>query len=828
MDMRHSARSRRRAAVAGLFLLGAVLPMVGSAQAESGGDQPAQAADGDAVVRRDSRHDTSAPLRVLVQRSAREAGSRQGAEAEAGSRQPTRTLSRPPSPGHEADGALQTERIEPNLPSIGKSFEGIANVDQAPASQSIPSSTNGEAGINQYVQLVNRSMAVFSKTNGSLLLGPFPTNDIWADFGGRCEDSNRGDPIVLYDQIDDRWVISQFAFRLNARGDPVGPYFECIAVSQSPDATGSWHRYAFLIDNTELNDDPKLGVWPDAYYMGVNEFEQTQNFAYSGVKVVAFEREQMLTGAAAQSVIRQRGTATSAIQPFTLLPADLDGGALPPPGSPNYFVELDAGEFGGGDRLKIYEFAVNWADPPSSTFTGPTLLPVAPFDPILCGSGNCIHQPNGPRLDTLSDRLMFRNAYRNLGGHESIVVNHTVAALGNQAGVRWYELRSPGAAPVIHQQGTFAPGSVHRWMGSAAMDGDGNLAVGYSASSSSVHPSIRYAGRLANDPLGQLAQGENTLRHGTGSQTHPSARWGDYTDMTIDPVNDCTFWYTNQYYSATSATGWRTRIGSFKFPSCGPGDPTSTVSINNDQSLEGENPVQFTVSLSEPVDQQVTVNYATANGTAIGGSDYVAESGTVTFAALDTQETIDIVEVDDSAVEADEFFFVNLSGPTNVTIDDGQGLGTINNDDVACPGREGEAGNHIVGTAAGETLMGTGGRDIICGLGGSDVLQGVGGNDLLIGGDGPDRLEGGTDSDRLEGGTAADDLFGQKGPDSILGGAGNDLGHGQGGNDSLAGQKGNDALFGEAGNDSFHGGGGTDRCVQGPGSGARVACERFN
>jgi hypothetical protein len=718
---------------------------------------------------------------------------------------PARTIPRPAPSGHEADGALQTGRFGPNLPSTSLRFSGIANADQL--EKPIPPDPNGEAGIGQYVQMVNFSMAVYDKDTGAELLPPFSTNAIWEGFDGGgtvCEETNQGDPIVLFDQIADRWLISQFAFRLNAQGDPRGPYFECIAVSQSPDATGEWHRYQFLIDETELNDYPKLAVWPDAYFMSVNEFDQNRSFAYSGIKVVAFERDQMLLGGVARMVIRQRGPATG--QPFGLLPSDLDGDTLPPPGSPNYFVELDANEFGTGhgDRLRIYRFLVDWTTPGNSTFTGPALVSVAPFDPTLCGSGNCIHQPDGPRLDTLSDRLMFRNAYRNFGTHESIVVNHTVAAMGNQAGIRWYELQSPVATDpwTRFQQGTFAPGSLHRWMGSAAMDQDGNMAVGYSASSSSVHPSIRYAGRLADDPLGQLGQGENSIQHGTGSQTHPEARWGDYTDMTIDPVDDCTFWYTNQFYPQTKPRAWQTRIASFTFPSCGPGDPGPTISIFNDQSLEGGNPVRFTVELSEPVSQQVTVDYSTANGTARAGSDYVTENGTVTFAATDVQETIEIVEVDDSAVEENEFFFVNLSDPSNATIDDGQAQGTINNDDVACPGREGQAGNHIVGTPAGERLRGTGGRDIICGLGGNDRLEGIGGNDVLIGGLGADVLLGGIGADLLNGGAGADNLLGGGGADRYRGGSGADRLYAGWGNDRMAGGTGRDIWLNF---DSLHG-----------------------
>src|SRR3990172_1213984 len=306
-----------------------------------------------------------------------------------------------------------------------------------------------------------------------------------------------------------------------------------------------------------MNDYPKFGVWPDAYYMSINQFVfsgDTEDFAGPGA--VAFEREKMLSGLPANMVYFDIGTPYA-----SLLPSDMDGFTLPPAGSPNYFVQF--GDDGEGvwdtDRLMVFQFHVDWNNPSASTFSGPSVLNTEPFDSHLCDYywSICIPQPDaGGALTALPDRLMYRLAYRNFGDHESLVVNHTVEVDGaDHAGIRWYEIRNPGGAPTIYQQGTYAPDSNHRWMGSIAMDGNGNMALGYSVSSGTVYPSIRYTGRLVADTPGTLPQGEAVLIAGGGRQTHSSSRWGDYSAMSVDPVDDCTFWYTQEYYATTSSPG---------------------------------------------------------------------------------------------------------------------------------------------------------------------------------------------------------------------------------------------------------------------------------
>jgi hypothetical protein len=240
-----------------------------------------------------------------------------------------------------------------------------------------------------------------------------------------------------------------------------------------------------------------------------------------------------------------------------LLPSDLDGSTSPPSGSPNYYAAF------GDDALDIWKFHVDWTNPGSSSLSGPQSVATAPFD-AACDS--CVVQPApGTTLDTLSDRLMFRLAYRRFADHESLIVNHTVATK-KAAGVRWYELRDPGGTPTIHQQGTFSPNSLFRWMGSAATDKMGNMAIAYSVSGKSVSPSIRYTGR-ANDDMPNRLASEQILLKGGGAQKSPD-RWGDYSSMSVDPTDDCTFWFTTQFLKDTGSFNWHTAIANIRFEAC--------------------------------------------------------------------------------------------------------------------------------------------------------------------------------------------------------------------------------------------------------------------
>jgi hypothetical protein len=454
------------------------------------------------------------------------------------------------------------------IPSPLLSFDGPGNLCNCSPPDSV-----GDVGPNHYVVMTNLSYQVFDKS-GMSVLGPIANNTLWAGFGGDCQTDNSGDPVVLYDQLADRWMLSQFTAS--------GPtYFNCVAVSQTGDPTGAFYRWAFTT-GTNFPDYPKYGIWPDALYISTREFAGA---SFAGIGAYAIKRSELIAGMAAPQVISF--LVPPGAMPYNtgdgLLPADLDGYTPPPAGSPGYYVGLmdNGGPYGAPmDAMTLWKFVADFVDAPLSSFTLTNTIPVAAFDSIfdLCGgTRNCIPQPStANRLDHQGyrQRTIWRLAYRNFGSHESLVTNSSVEVAGapNISGVRWYELRSPTAGPFIQQQGTYAPGvadGIHRWFGSIAMDTSGNMALGFSASNTVVFPSIYYTGRVLGDPLGTLPQGEATIVAGTGSQTG-SQRWGDYSSMNVD-VDDCTFWYVTEYVPTTSSIGWRTRIGSFKYPTCGLG-----------------------------------------------------------------------------------------------------------------------------------------------------------------------------------------------------------------------------------------------------------------
>lgn len=445
------------------------------------------------------------------------------------------------------------DQPQPLAPTVLNSFEGLGTGIPGFSIAGAPPDTNGAPGLTQYVQWVNTSLAVFDKTTGAIIAGPILGNSLFTNLGGDCAAKNSGDPIVLYDKLANRWVLSQFAINQTA-----GAFHQCVAVSTSSDATGTYNIYSF--DYSTFDDYPKMGTWPDAYYTTFNMFNG--NF-FVGGDVCAYDRNAMLNGQPATQICFQQGNSVGG-----LLPSDVDGIVPPPAGSPNYVLMF------GSNNLELFKFHVDFTNPGNSTFTGPTIIPVAAFTP-LCGGGVCVPQP-GPtttQLDSLADRLMYRLAYRNFGDHESLVVNHSVALNGGGGGIRWYEIQSPNGTPTLAQQSTFAPDLSYRWMGSIAMDKAGDMALGYTISTTLIHPSIWFTGRNASDPASTM-QTEDTMFKGSGSQTVTSrgtalSRWGDYSAMQVDPSDDCTFWYTSEYLPADGAFNWGTRIGNMKFSGCG-------------------------------------------------------------------------------------------------------------------------------------------------------------------------------------------------------------------------------------------------------------------
>ncbi|HEX7975404.1 MAG TPA: hypothetical protein VF498_13430, partial [Anaerolineales bacterium] len=419
---------------------------------------------------------------------------------------PAQIREMPEPAGGESEGAQPARPFVPDpvlqnsfgssaaAPAPSINFEGVGNLDSV-----YPPDTNGDVGPNHYVQWINLHFQIWNKS-GVSLYGPAAGNTLWSGFGGPCQTQNSGDPIALYDRLADRWVMAQFTSS--------SPYGECVAVSTTPDPTGSYYRYFFQFSTSTFYDYPKLGVWPDGYYLTANRFAGA--LLFSGASAIVLNRSAMLNGQAAAFQEFQTSTSFG-----SLLPANFTGPTSPPAGEPNFVTNISS------SALNLWKFHVDWNNSANSTFTGPTALPVAAWNQLCSGTRSCIPQPGtSVGLDSLGDRLMYRLTYRNYGDHEALAVTHSVnvANSGVQAGLRWYEVRNPNGTPIIYQQGTFAPDTTNRWMGSIGFDASGDMAIVYSVSSSSVFPGIRYTGRLVSDPLGQLPQGESTLIDGSGSQ----------------------------------------------------------------------------------------------------------------------------------------------------------------------------------------------------------------------------------------------------------------------------------------------------------------------
>jgi hypothetical protein len=540
--------------------------------------------------------DVSMPLRALA-KTARTSARRNEVRL---SPEPGATVK---SADYSGDGALQTTSV--TAPAIGgtiANFEGLGNQDNFNllGRRVNPPDPVGDVGPNHYVEMVNLTFAVYSKT-GTRLLGPVDLGSLWADFPIEdCTDES-GDPVVLYDQTTDRWLLTQFTTRGLNPATPTAPFYNCVAVSQTGDPTGAYYRYAFITQpDTEdggyfFPDYPKYGVWRDSYIMTTRDFGFDDRY---GISVYGLEKNKMVDGdpnaRAVQFFLEDRNVPLNLIGDG-LLPPDIDGNTKPKNEVPAPIVgtQDDGGGYGATfDALNIWEFDVKWRSTPIASIALKAQLPVAAFDSIFpCGvvpgslppdARDCLPQPgvtDGSRfLDILSyrQRPTWRLAYRNKGAFETMVTNQSVEALPGVAGVRWYEIRRTGGTYSVHQQGTYAPNDgVHRWMGSVAADKNGSMALGYSVVNGiDVYPGIRYTGRLAGDPLGQMTLGEGTVINGTAAQTHVNSRWGDYTSMNVDPVDDCTFWYVNEYYTVEGAAqaplgnGWQTRIASFKLPGC--------------------------------------------------------------------------------------------------------------------------------------------------------------------------------------------------------------------------------------------------------------------
>lgn len=428
-----------------------------------------------------------------------------------------------------------------------QNFEGTPNVNGV-----YPPDTDGDVGPNHYFQMINLSFQIFDK-EGNSLYGPADNSTLWDDFIGPWTGTNDGDPILLYDEEADRWMASQFAINTND-----GSYWELFAISKTPDPTGEYYRYAF--EFPAFNDYPKIGIWHDAYYASFNMFGE-----YNRVAAAAFERDAMLEGDPDARMVLFDLPDDS--EPWSMLPSDFDG-TEPDQQEPNYFAYMVDDLFGDEDKIVFWEFDVDWDNTANSTFEETFSFDVSSFDSEICQAyrNRCIPQPGTDvKLETLSDRLMFRLQYKDFGDYKVMLTNHTVDVDGTgHAGIRWYEFRNEGDGWFLRQEGTFAPDSDNRWMGSIAMNDEGMIALGYSVSSPNTYPSIRYTGRGPNSPLGEMVFVEESIIEGTGSQYGDAARWGDYAMMSVDPVDDETFWFTTEYVEQSGSVNWQTRIASFQ------------------------------------------------------------------------------------------------------------------------------------------------------------------------------------------------------------------------------------------------------------------------
>ena len=586
----------------------------------------------------------------------------------------------------QKDPVLQTAENSPSLqtPNFNVEFDGIGYGDNF-FCNCMPPDNDGAPGTTQYVQYVNLTYEVFDKS-GNTLLGPLSGNDFWSGFGGSCETGNSGDPIVRFDAAAQRWVVAQLGLASS------GPDFECVAVSTTADATGSYYRYAFPFN--DFPDYPKLGVWPDAYYFTFNNWAFGASFV--GANACAADRNNMLAGNAATMQCFQQNSDQS-----SLLPSDLDGATPPAAGTPNFFVELDPD---GSANLDMFQFHVDFTTPANSTFTGPTLIPVAAFTPLCNNFGghrNCVPQPTAGSdlLEALSDRLMYRLSYRNFGDHTTLLVSHSIVA-GSSGGVRWYEIHDPETSPTVFQSGTFAPDSQWRWMPSVAMDQNQDIAVGFSrsGSGSGQYPSIVYAGRAPSDPLGTL-ESEVVLVAGEGSQISGDVeRWGDYTSMTVDPTDDCTFWFTEEYLKSTAlnmGSYWSTAIGSFIFPGCS-GTPnfslsappnsvtvtqgssgTSTITIAPVNGFSG-NVTLSASGLPSGVTAAFNPNPTTSTSTLTLTASATAATGTVTVTVTGTSGTLTNTTTLSLTVNAPVQSFSLSASPNSVNVTQGSsGASTI-------------------------------------------------------------------------------------------------------------------------------------------------------
>ncbi len=512
-----------------------------------------------------------------------------------------------------------------------KSFEGLTT-------NSYPPDCNGTVGPNHYFQTVNSTYAIYDKVTGALLKNgplsnffPGPTGGLPGGGG------NDGDPIVLYDEIEQRWLMSEFEIDLN---------YMLISISQTSDPTGQWDSYSFKMNGAP--DYMKFGIWQDGYYMATNTTTSSTD-----CDVYVFEKAAMLLGNANPKFVGfANPNKPTTIDGFhCLLPLDNDY-AQAAPGSPGLFMTVNDDAIGGGtDQLWLYECAVNWTTPANSTFKRAQQIDVLPFDSNFGSGWDNIMQPNTQKLDGIPQILMFRAQYINFPGYQTIMACHTVDVNNtDRAGIRWYELRKTTGDWSVRQQNTYSPDAHSRWMGSISMNKNGEIAIGYSISSSTLDPGIRVAGQSISSNIAAnstLDIPEKTIVNGSISQSG-SNRWGDYSEMSIDPSNYTNFWFTNQYMLSDSKKG--TKIASFNFtdpcipPTIEASNFSSPTLNDNDMTIDwsrGNGDGILIVAKQGSVVDMVpesgasyTANATFGSGSQIGFGNYVVYNGTGTSTSI--------------------------------------------------------------------------------------------------------------------------------------------------------------------------------------------------
>ncbi|MGH8102684.1 MAG: dockerin type I domain-containing protein [Chthoniobacterales bacterium] len=587
------------------------------------------------------------------------------------------------------------------MPAPIATYAGIGRANSG--CSCLPPDTNGDVGPNHYIQAVNVSFTILDKS-GNTLVGPTTYNSLFSLMGATpCGlNQNQGDPVVFYDHMADRWVISDFAFP----SFPGVSFYQCVAVSKTSDpVAGGWWLYAVQVDPanpTFLGDYPKFGLWPDAYYFAVNQF--SNNTTFNGFRVFALDRNSMINGGPANTVAFSVD-ATNAGDTYSLVPATFRTGSPPPTGRDQFFVSVDSPSFGGITLTQVHawKFHVDFVNPANSTFgVGPNHQPNAQItvngfvDAFTNTTSNLVPQPGtSAKLDTLGDKIMYPLVYQNLSGAESLWADQTIMLNypNGPTAVRWYQFDVTGgnfpATPVRQQDWTNGGDGLFRWMPSIAVDAQGNAVIGYSASSSAVSASIRYAGRLATDPSNNLGQGEAIMINGGGSQTSSSGRWGDYSMTGVDPADGMTFWHTHEYYTATSSSTWATRIGKFRFAQpltlssavsrkvCG-GAGTFDISLPGIECRTGDYSIVVTCS-----NNVVSGNAAVTSGVGTVSEPPVLSGNTMTINLTGVANvqtlTVTLSNVMDTFGQTLSDTGVTMS----VLIGDTNGNGTVNAADVA-------------------------------------------------------------------------------------------------------------------------------------------------